>query len=931
MSKPLTPEKWQQIQEVFLQAVELSPNDRERMLNKFDSETLRRTVADLIEADEQERGFLETSPIKFIESTNGESEMPERIGRYRIVREIGRGGMGAVYLAARETDFGKQVAVKVIKRGMDTDEILRRFRHERQILAALEHPNIARLLDGGTTDQGAPFLVMEYVEDTDLIEYCRANKLALGERLRLFRKICSAVAYAHQNLIVHRDLKPSNIIVSNDGEPKLLDFGISKLLSTEGAANDTGTATALGMMTPAYASPEQFRGEPVTTATDVYSLGVILFELLTGKLPYDVKNRRFDEAARIVNETEPKLPSAVISNYGLRLTDSKKTNRQASATKDQAQDQTNPKSIVQNPKSLRGDLDNIVLKALRKDAARRYSSVEQFAEDVRRHQTGLPVLAHADTFSYRAQKFVQRNRVPVVFSALLILALVGGIAATTWALIRAESQRVLAEKRFNEVRQIANNVIFKYYDAIANVEGATKAREMIVTDASAYLDRLSQDSISDDSLKLELAQAYMRIGIVQGGANLANVGNTNGAVVNYEKAIPMLEELNRKKPNDQPIVLQLVEAHKLLGVIQIRTDMETAREHFQRAVELAENLVNSQPAADSQRAKTLLANALITSARGLPRSTEPGGGVEAINKAVPILDSLLIANPNDEAILSQMWLAQNQLGVQYGTIADGIDRQVDSAKSFEITKKAADHFHNAGEVAKTLMIIQPNSAVYRRDFSRSKANESTALSQIGQVAEALVIQRELLEKAERAAAADAANVDAQIHVYNIQSQMGETYSVGKQLPAARETLDQAMILLDKLIGKDGTNAELQRKKFELYNNLAAASEDQPAAAIREIRAAYSYAQTASTLKNTNFVGFAEGKLHELTGDVYVSEAKAQPKTANTKLQAAITEYETALAKWQNADFAPKKFGYSAETTKTVEQKMQNCAKQIQAN
>ena len=394
----MTPERWKKVEEVFESALEHAPDERSAYLAEVcaGDEALRHQVETLIASNEQAGSFIE-APIMgtVLPATVEDDPIPSMIGRrvgsYKIVREIGRGGMGAVYLAVRADDeFQKRVAIKLIKRGMDTDYIIRRFRNERQILASLDHPNIARLLDGGTTEDGLPYFVMEYVEGQPLHHYCDTKRLSTVERLRLFLKVCSAVHYAHQNLIIHRDLKPSNILVTADGTPKLLDFGIAKLLNPEIASQTLDPTTmALRLMTPEYASPEQVRGEPATTASDVYSLGVLLYELLTGRRPYRIRNRLPEEIARVICEEEPERPSIVINRIEQIHPDG--------AT----QVEVTPESVSRRrdgtPETLRrqlaGDLDNIVLKALRKEPQRRYSSVEQLAEDINRHLEGLPVSA----------------------------------------------------------------------------------------------------------------------------------------------------------------------------------------------------------------------------------------------------------------------------------------------------------------------------------------------------------------------------------------------------------------------------------------------------------------------------------------------------------------------------------------------------------
>ena len=426
---PLQADTWERIQELFAAAVDLPANERGAFLDQQcgGDETLRREVQSLLDSDEQAHSFIEQpaaaqAPELLGEASSDTALAGRSFGPYEIVREIGRGGLGAVYLAIRsDGEYRKEVAIKLIRRGLDTEDILRRFRNERQILAQLDHPNIARLIDGGTTDDGLPFFVMEYVKGEPISAYCDTHQLGTSERLKLFRKVCSAVTYAHQNLVIHRDLKPSNILVTADGEPKLLDFGIAKLLTADDELMFTQTAPGLRAMTPEYASPEQVRGERITTASDVYSLGVLLYELLTGQKPYRLKTRTAEEVSRAITDQEPERPSTALA---------------ASAD-----------SKINRPASLSSDLDNIVLMALRKEPHRRYASVGQFSEDVRRYLEGLPVVAHKDTIPYRATKFIQRHKVGVAAAAVIALTLVGGIIATGWQAKRATEQaRIAAEQ-----------------------------------------------------------------------------------------------------------------------------------------------------------------------------------------------------------------------------------------------------------------------------------------------------------------------------------------------------------------------------------------------------------------------------------------------------------------------------------------------------
>ena len=414
---------------------------------------LRAEVESLLGYRERAKDFIETPAFALGASLlaggddgDGAGVEGRRIGPYRVVREIGRGGMGAVYLAERaDGEFRQQVAVKVIRQTLGGDEVRRHFKRERQILASLNHPNIARLLDGGVSEDGEPFLAMEYVEGVRIDEYADAHQLSTSARLSLFRQVCAAVQYAHQNLVIHRDLKPPNILVTAEGVPKLLDFGIAKLLDPESADAGAHTVTELGVMTPEYASPEQVQGQQVTTASDVYSLGVVLYELLAGHRPYRIKSRKPDEIARAICEQEPERPSAAVS----RLEDTPKASGGSTPV---ITPETVSRARGEQPERLRrrlaGDLDNIILMAMRKEPSRRYSSVGQFSEDIRRHLEGLPVMARKDTFRYRAGKFVGRNKVGVAAAAIVLLTLVGGIIATIWQARRATEQaRVAAQER----------------------------------------------------------------------------------------------------------------------------------------------------------------------------------------------------------------------------------------------------------------------------------------------------------------------------------------------------------------------------------------------------------------------------------------------------------------------------------------------------
>ncbi len=493
------PDAWAKIKEIFNAALDVPTSERDAFIGReCDGDTeIASEVLSLLDAHVGASEFIEkpasSSVTDFVERSRT-SRVGQILGSYRIEGEIGKGGMGAVFLASRaDSEFKKKVAVKLIKRGFDTDEIIRRFRHERQILATLEHPYIARLIDGGATDDGLPYLVMDYVRGRTLTRFADENELAIGERLELFMKVCSAVSYAHQNLVVHRDLKPSNILVLDDGSPRLLDFGIAKLIAADEATlNADPTNTLARAMTPEYASPEQVSGHPVSTSSDIYSLGVILYELLTGYRPFQVKTNRADEIVRIITDTSPTKPSSICRSQGVRVS------------------VRNPQYLA---KELRGDLDNIILMAIRKEPERRYSSVEQFAEDIRRFLAGLPVIAQEDTFSYRASKFVKRNKAGVAAGIGVGVSLIAGIIASSRQAKIAARQRDRARREARKAEKVNEFLQRMLASADPRVVGKdVKVIEVLeIAARSLESDFANQPDIAA-RLELTLGRTYLSLG-----------------------------------------------------------------------------------------------------------------------------------------------------------------------------------------------------------------------------------------------------------------------------------------------------------------------------------------------------------------------------------------------------------------------------------
>ena len=506
----MTAERWHQIENLFVQAVECPPSERQLLLDRVcrGDEDLRRELESLLACDAPDERLVEIPDVlNASASENGDSGqhlVGRRIGPYRLTRLIGHGGMGAVYLGVRDDDqYQKQVAIKLLKRGMDTDFMLSRFRQERQILANLEHPFIARLIDGGATEDGLPYFVMEFVEGVPITQYCTDKNLSIPERLRLFRLVCEAVQYAHQNLVVHRDIKPSNILTTKEGIPKLLDFGIAKVLDPAGPAA-TLTRGEFRALTPDYASPEQVKGLQVSTASDTYSLGAVLYELLSGQRPHRFSSNSLADIEKAICEVEVEKPSIAAG---------KPVSRQLS-----------------------GDLDNIVLTAMRKEPQRRYASAAEFSEDLRRHMEALPIVAQEDRWSYRAGKFIRRNRLAVGAAVLIAASLVSGIVATT-----IQARR--AERRFELARQLAQAVVREVNGPMARVPGSTAASASMIQTVLRYLDGLAQDPGTDPAFDFEIAATYRNIANVQGNPFQANLGLPAEALVNYQKAISRYEKV----------------------------------------------------------------------------------------------------------------------------------------------------------------------------------------------------------------------------------------------------------------------------------------------------------------------------------------------------------------------------------------------------
>jgi len=488
------------------------------------------------------------------------------IGNYRVIQELGRGGMGAVYLAERaDGAYQHTVAIKVLQENIFTPALTERFKQERQILARLNHPSIARLLDGGVMPDGRPYLVLEYVDGKPIDQYCDEHALDVEARLRLFLRVADAVQSAHQQLVLHLDLKPANILVDPDGDTKLLDFGIARMLSeTDGATGRN--ETTLRLLTPRYASPEQAKGAPLGVASDVFSLGTLLYRLLTGKLPYPIEGVPPLEAVRMLRETAPVVPSVAGPD----------------ATRAQ----------------LRGDLDTILLQALRKEPDRRYPTVAAFAEDIERHLASQPVLAHVDSFGYRAGKYWQRNRLALSAAAVVLMVVAGSVAAVAHSALVARRERATAERRLKDMRALAHSYVFDLDPKLEELPGSVAIRNFVLQNAEKYLETMSKEAADDDDLAQETAQGYSQIAAVQATLAMPSLSDHVASENSIRKALAIQKRLVEKHPTDVKERSVLIrQMQHLATMLALQGDIVGANEIVREAWEMGQpmRLVHPTP------------------------------------------------------------------------------------------------------------------------------------------------------------------------------------------------------------------------------------------------------------------------------------------------------------------------------------------------
>lgn len=894
MPSELSTQRWRQVEALFVAAIDLPADEQAAFIERecADDPDLRRVLAGMLAhaagAAARIAGAVGTA-AQFV-TTAPDEWIGRRFGAYRIVREIGRGGMGLVFEAVRDDEYRRRVALKVAPWSRDVALLRQRFLIERQILAELDHPNIAQFFDGGT-EHDVPYFVMEYVEGRPLTRYCEEHRLDLRARIVLLRQVCGAVHFAHEHLVVHRDLKPANILVREDGTPKLLDFGIAKLLDPF-----AGSATTVGerMWTPDYTSPEQVRGRPITTRTDVYSLGLILYELLTGTRAQIADTSSPVTLDRSICETEPPLPSERAAAQGDRL----------------------------RARRLRGDLDTIVMTATSKEPERRYRSVSALSDDLGRYLDGAPILARPSTWWYRAGKLLRRHRASAVAAALVLLAVAAGLIATLYQARRAE-------RRFQQVRQLANVFVFDVHDRIEKLPGSTEARKAIVSTALTYLENLRADAGSDRDLARELAAAYLKIGNVQGNPLRPNLGDTKGAIVSYGRAEEILkplvdrgdrdamrdfvslslqqavawqaqgdakgmatfgrardlgEQLLAQRPADRDLLALVSEVHEQLARISYDLrDYPTAEKSGQRAMQLARRLVELDPGNKAYR------DALSSAYTAVGQTRHSTGHLEESaddhRAAIAIREQLVREDPDNAQYRRNLLIGYGHLGDVLGYRAG--DNLADA-------EGAIAAFYKAVEIATWLRDRDPADRRAAYDLVNARVRLGTVLADAG-LAEAGL--KEFEEAARLSAPLLQQNPTSDLYRYLtvlIDRRLGDTFVALHRTEAAARAYERARTAA---IHSDSKlpNMHVQRVLASVrLARLRAEAGDARALTLADF-SARELARAPLAVSSMDAGAYAD------LGRVYLLMARhASPDDRTKRIETATTHLETSAARWHKA-------------------------------
>jgi len=644
-------EQWEKIENYFHEALKLTHEQRDSFLRNLSGENpdLAATVKQLLDSHFESGLFLEHPVFDDIISFPD-----ERVGSWKIIRQIGKGGMSTVYLAERaDGSFSRRVAIKFLHGFAPGQELFNRMRAEQKILASLDHPHICRLLDAGVHSNGRPYFIMEYIDGQSIDKWCEDQNLSIEQRLELFIQVCEAVSYAHQRLIVHRDIKPSNILVDKKGTVKLLDFGIAKIVQSNDQDRPV-TKTGVDIMTPEYASPEQFQNQPITTATDVYALGQLLYLMLTDTLPYDFEDKSSFEIGKIVTESIPEKPSGKV--LGVHSATGQSSSFEGLSTRQVA-------------RKLRGDLDNIILKALRKDHERRYQSAEQLKNDILNYIQDKPVSARRESFAYVSKKFFTRHKTSVIATGFAALMLMGLTLFSVWQADVAESQKEIAEQRAENIRGMANSLIFDLHDSVVNLPGSTPIRESIVAEAVNYLDQLAKTENAENKDLLDLAVAYQKIGDVQGNPTNSNLGRPSDALESYQKGLGFVQTVLNSEPDH-------IRGRELLATIYEKTadvqgelgNLSKAHASMLNSMEIYKNLSEEFPGNRYRQFSYTISLIKLGDLTGNPNFSNLGEREEALRiyqSAEMVLLPIFNDQPDNVDYLKYMGILYERIGTVY--------------------------------------------------------------------------------------------------------------------------------------------------------------------------------------------------------------------------------------------------------------------------
>ncbi len=736
-------------------------------------------------------------------------------GPYLLEREIGFGGMGTVYLAHRaDGQFEQRVALKLISHHLRTEFFTRRFLTERQILAQLRHPNITGLLDGGVSAQGDPYLVMEYVEGQGLFEYCNARVLSVRERVRLFLSVCSAVDFAHRNLVVHRDLKPSNILVTDDGVPKLLDFGTAKLLDLAAER----VATTQMAMTPRYASPEQLRGEPVSTVSDVFSLGVVVYELLTGAWPFGVPGSVLAGLERALEEIEPARPSSVISEEAA---------------------QVRGESHLRLGRMLDGDLRAVLNRAMAWDPRQRYTSVDQFSADLKRWLDDLPVQAQPQTFAYRAGRYLHRNG-GWLATGITVFAVLAGAAFV------AVREFALSQQRLAQARELTDFYLNDVLREVENLPGSVKARLLIVERTSRDLDELLKSAPRDTDLSRELAVAYLRLGDIEGKPFTVSVGDVSGALASYRKAEALSSRASELDLDQAAVRLR---ARTTIGVIQSRLGQyESAIPLLEDAVESARQLTTRAPSyftSDGLPPLMLEAEANRALGYALLRKEDFEYTDANFQRAASQLRRALTVGERAHAVFPNLPDPSGKISEYLGFALEGLG---DFTGERSFYRESASAHRRAAEVLCAIAVRAPKPQT-QRDCGDALGEWSWALHNAGEGAAAVGAAEQALTRMRAIAGAESSSAEAEHDLATAYFHLGAAENTdGRFRDAARDlrTAEARIAPADRVPPDDPLSSIQLRLNVdgELADALDALGNR--AAALRQLRAAIALAEARGT-------------------------------------------------------------------------------------